>query len=388
MKILFICSSLEPGKDGVGDYTRKLACGLNNRGCITKIVALNDRRIQTDFWQGYQSDEGTETEVLRLSSALSWHERIQKAKAFITRFNPEWVSLQFVPFSFHLKGLPLNLHKKLMQVAGHRRWHIMFHELSVNRSESLKFRVWSLLQVQIIKLLAAGLHPGVIHTNTRLYQYRLAEMGIPATVLPLFSNIAKTAPLQHHNAFEAEVPAFLAAHRQNYVVGTLFGSFDYKRWDMRSLLDKFTKGLNKKRVVIVSLGGMTSGAGCWQQLKLQYPQLVFLTLGNRSAGFISYWLSHYTDFGILTTLPELATKSGSFMAFKEHGIPVVCREKSPSLDGYHLPAEKQLVEVTADAPFYLPGKYQPVAQLPTVCNLFINELSANNTQVPVAAEQV
>jgi hypothetical protein len=213
-------------------------------------------------------------------------------------------------------------------------------------------------------------------------------MGIPATVLPLFSNITKTASLQNNKEHEAGVPAFLATHRQDYIVGTLFGSFDYKRWDMRSLLDKFTKGLNKKRVVIVSLGRMASGAGCWQQLKREYPQLVFLSLGNRSSGFISYWLSHYTDFGILTTLPELATKSGSFMAFKEHGIPVVCRDKSPSLAGFHLPAEKQLVEVTAHTPFCLPGKYQPVAQLPTVCHLFMNALSANNTQVPVAVQQV
>jgi hypothetical protein len=264
----------------------------------------------------------------------------------------------------------------------------MFHELSVNRDESLKFRVWSFLQVRIIQSLVAGLHPGVIHTNTLLYQYRLAEMGITATVLPLFSNIAKTAAWQKDDALEAEVPAFLAAHRQEYVIGTLFGSFDYKRWDMRSLLGKFTRGVDKKRVVIVSLGRMALGAHCWQQLKLAYPQVTFLTLGNRSPGFISYWLSHYTDFGILTTLPELAAKSGSFMAFKEHGIPVVCREKSPSLNSYHLPAEKHLLEITAHTPFCLPPKYQPVAQLPSVCNQLINALRAGNTHLTLVTQQV
>ena len=32
MKIVFICGCLEPGKDGVGDYTRRLSAELIDHG--------------------------------------------------------------------------------------------------------------------------------------------------------------------------------------------------------------------------------------------------------------------------------------------------------------------------------------------------------------------
>src|ERR1022692_2576923 len=46
-------------------------------------------------------------------------------------FNPNWVSLQFVPFGFHPKGLPFGLPRHLMSIIGSRPLHWMFHELWV-----------------------------------------------------------------------------------------------------------------------------------------------------------------------------------------------------------------------------------------------------------------
>ena len=42
MNILFICGSAEPGKDGVGDYTRRLCGELLRTGHRTRILALCD----------------------------------------------------------------------------------------------------------------------------------------------------------------------------------------------------------------------------------------------------------------------------------------------------------------------------------------------------------
>lgn len=374
VKILFICSSLEPGKDGVGDYTRKLACALNKEGSLAKIIAINDRRFEDKSFEGFQYDEDTETEVLRLSSTLPWNVRLQKTKTLIQNFNPEWISLQYVPFGFHLKGLPFTLANKLKQVAAMQRWHVMFHELSVNRDESFKFKIWSLLQVKIIQSLLTKLKPAVIHTNTELYKYRLKEMGFKASVLPLFSNISKTI-VKDEEIYNNIIPAFIYKYPGDYIIGTLFGSFDFKRWDMRTLLQKFNYSFSKKRIVIVSLGRMNAGQDCWEQLKKDFPQVIFISLGEQSSGFISYWLSHYTDFGILTTLPELAGKSGSFMAFKEHGVPVVCKEKTPSLKTLSLPVEEELIEVNTDEKFQLPLKQKPVSQLQLVTGMFIKSLS-------------
>ena len=110
---LTLGNRLEPGKDGVGDYTRKLACVINNNGYKAKIIAINDRRLDEEEYTGTQTDEGTEIAVLRLSSKLSWDIRVQKAKAFVEAFDPGWISLQYVPFGFHIKGLPFALSTRL-----------------------------------------------------------------------------------------------------------------------------------------------------------------------------------------------------------------------------------------------------------------------------------
>ena len=366
----------------MGDYTRKLACAINSNGYKAKIIAINDRRLAEEEYIGTQTDEGTEIAVLRLSSKISWDVRVQKAKAFVEAFDPGWISLQYVPFGFHIKGLPFALATRLQQIAQSKPWHIMFHELSVNRFESFKFKIWSLAQVKIIRALITTLKPSVIHTNTELYKYRLKEAGFDAAVLPLFSNISNAA-VKNEEVFDSIIPAFITKHPGDYIIGTLFGSFDFRRWDMRSLLQQFNYSFSKKRVLIVSLGRMSAGYDCWEQLKPEYPQVLFLTLGEQSPEFISYWLSHYTDFGILTTLPELAGKSGSFMAFKEHGVPVVCRERTASLAALNLPVEEGLIEVNAGKRFVIPSKEKPVKQLDIVVDKFLNSLKLSVKRSPV-----
>ena len=370
-KILFICSSLEPGKDGVGDYTRKLACALQNKGYVTAIMAINDRRIP-ETWRGIQCDESVEISVLRIPATLSWPQRLSLIKAFANDFKPGWISLQYVPFGFQIKGLPFRLADNLQQITSNSRWHIMFHELSVNKEESLKFRFWAFLQIDIIKRLLKLLNPAVIATNTAIYKMRLEVMGYTVKLLPLFSNIAR---LDNRNGFTAkDIPAWLPDNRERYIVATLFGSFSFKSWDLHSLLNKFSDGHTGKKLVVVSLGLMSFGEEYWKQLQSQYPGILFLTLGIQDAGFISGWLSNYTDIGILTTLPELASKSGSFMAFKEHGVPVVCRERTAELRNYNIPLDEALTEVSEDKPFVLPNRYTPIAVLQVVMQQFINDL--------------
>ena len=45
MKIVFICGSAQPGKDGVGDYVRLLALSLLKMGHQAAIVAYNDKFV-------------------------------------------------------------------------------------------------------------------------------------------------------------------------------------------------------------------------------------------------------------------------------------------------------------------------------------------------------
>src|SRR5690606_15254327 len=134
----------------------------------------------------YQDDQDTQLRVLRLSSHTAWGKRIKEAKKFIRSVNPNWISLQFVPFSFHKKGLPFMLANQLKEMIETRELHIMFHELwiGINGKVSLKQRTVGMLQKILVKTLIAQLTPKVITTSIAAYQEALK--GHVTQVLPLF----------------------------------------------------------------------------------------------------------------------------------------------------------------------------------------------------------
>ena len=42
MNLLFVCTSLQPGRDGVGDYSRLLASACADAGHTCALLAIND----------------------------------------------------------------------------------------------------------------------------------------------------------------------------------------------------------------------------------------------------------------------------------------------------------------------------------------------------------
>ena len=67
MNIVFLCSSLEPGRDGVGDYTRRLAQECAARGHVCRMVALHDPHVTAEI----QTREG-DVRLMRLPAAQDW----------------------------------------------------------------------------------------------------------------------------------------------------------------------------------------------------------------------------------------------------------------------------------------------------------------------------
>ena len=102
MKILFLCGSLAYQKDGVGDYTRKLAGELIKQGNDCKLVALMDKEVLSDTHE-IQEIDGVKMEVLRLPYENGFHQNIMHSKHWIDSFNPNWISLQYVPILFIIK---------------------------------------------------------------------------------------------------------------------------------------------------------------------------------------------------------------------------------------------------------------------------------------------
>ena len=93
MKVSFVTGSLEPGRTGVGDYTRLLAGACRELGHEVQTIGLNDHFIPSR-WEGLQDD----IPCLRFPESLTWEYKWQRANPFVDKFDPDWISLQFVPY--------------------------------------------------------------------------------------------------------------------------------------------------------------------------------------------------------------------------------------------------------------------------------------------------
>ena len=188
MNIIFLCGALEPGRDGVGDYSRKLAGALVQEGHQVALAAMNDGYVSTAT-VGSQPTDGSALSVLRVPASWSAAQRFGRAKKWIEQIKPEWVSVQFVPYAFHSKGLPYGFTQDLKSLGGLFRWHFMFHELWLDAPEQLTQHVVAWGQRLIISRLLTAIKPEAISVSIPFNQKRLKTLGIQAKVLPLFGNI-------------------------------------------------------------------------------------------------------------------------------------------------------------------------------------------------------
>jgi|SRR6185312_3458572 len=317
MKILFICSCLEKGFDGVGDYTRRLASAIIGKNNHAAVIALNDKYAK-DTFTGAQQESGTIVPVLRLPATLSLNARLIEARNYINQFNPDWVSLQFVIFGYHPKGLPFGLGRQLAKLGRGRRWHLMFHELWIGMaSESpVKQKYWGLLQKNIIKTLLLRLKPTVIHTHSTLYQAQLHKMGFKAGRLRLFGNI----PVQNNQPTETTDPATKADKRFTLVIfGTIHPGAPIKQF-----AQEVAAYANREKVqVLLKIVGrsgleLNHWVDEWRSAGLSVE-----ILGEQPVNIISKVLSE-ASVGISSSAYFMIEKSGTTAAMLEHGLPVIC----------------------------------------------------------------
>ena len=334
MKVLFICSCLEPGLDGVGDYTRRLAAGLIKQGAAATIISINDRYVNNISVDTQQSDNVI-IPVMRLPSSF-FHQKkyLNEVRQYADQFDPDWMSLQFVPFGFHPRGLSTGLSKALLVISAGRAWHIMFHELWVGMAEeeSQKLVWWGRLQRVLIKSLIKKLQPKVIHTQTMLYRSLLNQISFKAGYLPLFGNIpinsSYISPKDKlkTDSNSIELVAFGLIHH-GAPIELLAG--DVAQYSSR-------KGIPVKLTFIGRSGPeQRRWASVWRAAGL--PVTI---LGEQPADRISSVLSNAT-MGISATATAVIDKSGTVAAMREHGLPVLSVSKPwqpRGVVGYNHPA--------------------------------------------------
>ncbi|MEJ8800536.1 hypothetical protein [Pontibacter sp. H249] len=325
MTIAFICGSLEQGKDGVGDYTRRLAGELVKQGHSVAMMALYDNYVHKPV-EETQLEESMVLPVLRIPAGAASKARIVSATTWIAALDPDWLSLQFVPFAFHNKGLPFSLAYTLTKIGRGRNWHIMFHELwvGVEANASFKISSWGWLQKQLIKFIISTLKPAILHTQTRLYQAQLNKLGLDASYLPLFGNI----PLVKDN----EEP--LSSEQRKRIILVSFGAIHAGVPVNKLTAEVVQYAASQNAELILKIVGRSGAelahwSKVWQEAGARVE-----VLGEQSTEQISRIFQGAT-IGISTTPLVLVEKSGSVAAMLEHGLPVLC-VRQPTSFSYNI----------------------------------------------------
>jgi hypothetical protein len=332
MKIIFLCGSLEPGKDGVGDYTCRLASELVRQGHQAGIIALRDKYVHSAL-NGIRVAEGINLPELRLPDAWPSSEIFKKAAEWIQFFDPEWLSLQFVPFSFHPKGLPLGFINLISKLGNGRKWHIMVHELWVgmNIEAPRKLAAWGWVQKKVIQNLLWRLNPKVIHTQTKLYQAQLQKLGFSAAYLPLFSNIPVHTEYRTRNLQTATTN--LNKQSLSLVIfGTIHPGAPVRDFAKETALYAQKNDVEPQ---LLFIGRCGSELEHWENV-WKAEGLKAKTFGEQSPEYI-YTVLEEADFGISTTPAALAEKSGTVAAMRDHGLSVLCVRNTWQPRGILLP---------------------------------------------------
>ena len=320
MKLLFICGSLEAGRDGVGDYTRRLAdeCAARGHGCT--VLALHDPHV------GRVSDLTPDNvRHIRLPATEPWPSRLALATRHLRCIAPAWVSWQLVAYGFHPRGfLPSALLQHAPELRG-PRCHVMLHELwlGLEAGAAWRARAMGWLQRRGVLCLLDQLDPDCLHTSQPAYQLALRREGYEAGVLELFGNVpiaddapGVEAPLAHWLPVPAERTGTAP------LVALTFGTL-HPQWQPAATVAWLLTTARRlaRAPVLLVLGRTGSHATAILNAFREHSIPVALT-GELDTAAVSHLL-RAADLGIASHPWALIGKSGAAAAMLEHGLPVL-----------------------------------------------------------------
>jgi glycosyltransferase involved in cell wall biosynthesis len=358
VKILFLTGSLEPVKDGVGDYTRVLAGECARLGHETSSLSLNDQWVTGSQMRPAE---------LRLGARMSWPHRINAARAFLAQCGPDIVSLQFVPYSFHPAGLNFALPQILRAITGRTRVQMMFHEIWIgaHRGALVQVKILGFCQRKTIQAVVKTLACQTIHTSNFVYARLLARYGIEAKQLPLFGSVPVTATRNKPGRSDGTLSL------------GLFGSI-HPEWNPDEMLAELRK--LGRPIRLSHVGRIGPGELVWTELSRRYQSEIELCrLGEKSLADISQFLLS-VDFGVATTPLSLIGKSSCTAAMLDHGLPVIVNRNDIQFRGIPEiePISELLIPVNENFLKRLAAakRQPPRPRLPEVAAQFLSDLGA------------
>lgn len=324
MRITFLTGGLEPGRDGVGDYSRLLAGACRKLGQEVTIIALNDTKVDG-------TKEGLVDGIpsLQIPTSKPWPQKWVRAGEFLSKYPSDWLSLQFVPYAFGKRGLFNEFLKGIPKLAMGKRVHLKFHEIWIGQypQSPLKERLVGYLQKRLVRRLVRSLKPKVIHYTNAGAKIRLEQAGIRAQYLPVFSNI----PLQPKGEENWIIQRLLNENvtipddnPDRFLFFGFFGSI-HNKWPARQLLERLRMytAAQSKRPALLHAGILPRTRNRWREIQKNYSgDWLIHSFGKLQDAEISSYLQSL-DFGMTSTPWDLVGKSGAIAAMVEHGLPVI-----------------------------------------------------------------
>ncbi len=307
-RVLFICGSIEPGKDGVGDYTRRLAAALSESHCMSAIVSVNDKHIKIPKIE----TEDTGLKTYRLPAKNKLKVKMEFIRDAISDFSPNWISLQYVPYAFQSQGVPLKFINELGSLKRAASWHIMFHEVHLGGVLSVKNHLVKFGQIKSVKRLVSKLQPALIHTSNSWYREMLENLNIETQILGLFGNIpVLNQPEGHGSADSDELNAIFFGAAPPEINFHVFGNAISTFLQKSNAIVKLNF-LGRKSILRDQFA---------QYFKRVCPtdKLQLKEWGEKTPEELSKSFSK-ADFAIARVKPSLLGKSGAAIAMLEHGL--------------------------------------------------------------------
>jgi len=365
MRILFITGCLEFGHDGVGDYTRRLAQALSDKGHLVGLISINDRYSLTP------QREIQQLHILRLPHLKSINYQKQAA-TFIDTFHPDCISLQFVPYAYHPKGFCFNLAQWLQPWLKKIPFHVMVHELWIGPHTSACLKDKWVGYIQKASMLPIFKQAACMHTHTHAYQYLLAQSDIHAQILPLFTSIPIHQP-DEENLLKriAEKGSQRIDLNHTWLVG-LFGTI-HPEWSPQKLYLDMQQQAHHHQKALLLIGFGLCSPKIWHQMQPPFPAISIGFLDNQD---LSQCLQAI-DFALTSTPIALIEKSSSVATWLDHGVPVIMDRHDIHFKGFQLPTAQQLgchIWEPSKVDFKALKHHLRMDRLDAVANTFLNDL--------------
>jgi glycosyltransferase involved in cell wall biosynthesis len=355
MKILFICGSTEAGKDGVGDYVRMLSLHLSKDGHQCSILALRDKFVNSEIYESIHSDF-VEIPIFRIPFLKAYNNIIDLAGAWIKKIHPDIISIQYVPFSFDNKGLPVKLPYLLKKITENFVTHLMFHEIwvGISKISPLKHKILGFFQRKIAQRMVRVCEPKLITTTNELYQLVLKRGNIYSKILPLFSNIKKADKDYRYESKVLQSWGIDSLNSRNQsrllvLFGTLYPGANIESAIEDQLHIATEKGQMLRVVSIGRIGRI--GSEEFKKIASKFENRVQFILYGAVSEYEASQLLQVMDVAISCTPAQHIGKSGVYALLKLHGLPVILPTKD------YLPEYDHLVE----------DWYQAFINRPTEC---------------------